>query len=123
MTLKIGLENGALMQKTNELVEERKELLKKITQMQSKEDSLNEQIEALKYRQGELLQIIEQLQSSNQVAYILDKEKLTELKNFTLEAIQARRWKSSDFVNGAYDAIGLFYRTLLSDRPIQKKLK
>ena len=111
------------MQKANELIDERKELVQRVSELQSKEELLNNEIKSLKQKQNELLETLDKFQSSNQAAYVLDREKLAELKEFTLEAIQARRWKSSEFVNGAYDAIGLFYRTLLSDRPIQKKIK
>lgn len=120
---KMGVEKVAFLQKANDLIDERKELMTKIAKYRSSDELLNNEINALKQKQIELLETIEKFQSSNQAAYVLDREKLAELKDFTLEAIQARRWKSPEFVNGAYDAIGLFYRTLLSDRPIQKKLK
>ncbi len=121
--VKMGLEKGALLHKSNELIDDRKELFVKLVDMQLKEELLNTEIKSLKLKQKELLETKEGLKSSNKTAYILDREKLVELKEFTLEAIQARRWKSSEFVNGAYDAVGLFYRTLLSDRLIQKKIK
>jgi len=102
-------------------VKERSQLVKKIDDFNTIEEGMLKEINELKEEQKKLLDSIEKFRKKEKNAYALDKEKLDELKEFTLEAIQARRWKSAEFVNGAYDAIGLFYRSLLADRPIKKR--
>jgi len=120
---KLGLEKGNLLQKTEDLELMQKQLAKRIAVLESKDKLAHEEIEALKRERQELMGKLARKSVPLDTPYVLDREKLTELKDFTLEAIQARRWKSTEFVNGAYDAIGLFYRTILSDRPIIKKIK
>jgi chromosome segregation ATPase len=113
----------ALLQKIASLEKETALLAKTAHNEELHLAQANQHIQTLTAEKKELMEKNTALQQNSQVPYTLDKEKLDELREFTLEAIQTRRWKNAEFINGAYDAIGLFYRTLLADRPIRKKLK
>ncbi|MFH1061706.1 MAG: hypothetical protein V1747_02310 [Candidatus Omnitrophota bacterium] len=95
------------------------ELTETISNEKNSEHFNEDKIAELCNDNRKLLEQIKTMQISQPVNYVLDMEKLAELKEFVLESIQTRRWKSTEFVNGAYDAVGLFYRTILQERPIK----
>ena len=84
------------------------------------ESTKQDEIIELSNQNKKLVQELKTIDADTPVNYVLDIEKLADLKEFVLESIQTRRWKSTEFVNGAYDAVGLFYRTILQERPINK---
>lgn len=100
-----------------------KKQIVKLTEMVSNEKNIEQlnqdKIIELSKENNKLSEQIKVMQISQPVNYILDMEKLAELREFVLESIQTRRWKSAEFVNGAYDAVGLFYRTILNDKPLK----
>lgn len=100
-----------------------KKQIVKLTEMVSNEKNIEQlnqdKIIELSKENNKLLEQIKVMQISQPVNYILDMEKLAELREFVLESIQTRRWKSTEFVNGAYDAVGLFYRTILNEKPLK----
>ncbi|MDD5746429.1 MAG: hypothetical protein PHO30_04105 [Candidatus Omnitrophica bacterium] len=106
-----------------ELIREHETCAQALEELEQQKHRSEERIAELVRQNRDLLDQLAKAGQPPVAAYVLDKEKLDDLKEFTLEAIQARRWKNPEFINGAYDAIGLFYRTLLADRPIKKKIK
>jgi len=121
---KIAAENTALREKLKDASSISLEYSNQQKVVSDLEQELNnklQQLSQMREREKELLLQISDVTQRQKAPYILDRKKLEELKDFTLEAIQARRWKNPEFVNGAYDAIGLFYRTILSDEPVKKQ--
>lgn len=121
---KIVTENAVLREKlkdTGAISLEHTNQQKVINELEQELNNKLQQLAEMKEREKDLLSKISEFTQRQKAPYILDRKKLEELKEFTLEAIQARRWKSPEFVNGAYDAIGLFYRTILSDEPVKKQ--
>ncbi len=117
----IGLESAR-----NELLVQSKKdkanILKLSESILAEKDSENinqDKITELSNENKKFAQELKIIKTNTTVNYVLDLEKLADLKDFVLESIQTRRWKSTEFVNGAYDAVGLFYRTILQERPIK----
>ncbi|MBU1044751.1 MAG: hypothetical protein KJ915_10190 [Candidatus Omnitrophica bacterium] len=127
----IGLEHlrkeiTALETEKAELIIQAKNDQEKIQQLKEtisiekgSENAIEVKITDLNNENKILSEKIKTMQITQPVNYVLDLEKLSELKDFVLESIQTRRWKSTEFVNGAYDAVGLFYRTVLQERLIK----
>ncbi|MBI4844859.1 MAG: DUF2934 domain-containing protein [Candidatus Omnitrophica bacterium] len=102
-----------LKKSKSDIVKENMLLKENVMVSSEKLCQMNEQI-------SQLTNQITALRQNPNSEYVLDKEKLAELKEFTLEAIQSRKWKSAEFVNGAYDAVGLLFRAILADQLIIK---
>ncbi|MBU1086681.1 MAG: hypothetical protein KKD05_04095 [Candidatus Omnitrophica bacterium] len=95
------------------------QLSETISAEKGSENTYEAKIIDLNNENKKLSEKIKTMQLTQPINYVLDLEKLADLKNFVLESIQTRRWKSTEFVNGAYDAVGLFYRAILQEVPIK----
>jgi hypothetical protein len=116
---KLEAQKGELIVQSKEDKAQILKLGESILNENASEQKNKDKIAELFAENKKLLELVKTTPISQPASYILDMEKLAELKEFVLESIQTRRWKSTEFVNGAYDAVGLFYRSILHERPVK----
>ncbi|RKY37496.1 MAG: hypothetical protein DRP78_00920 [Candidatus Omnitrophota bacterium] len=96
----------------------------KLLKMQKEKEELSLNLNKVQEEQNNLqskLFVLTEKQNKQVQSYVIDKKKLAEIKEFTLAAIESRRWKGRDFFNGAFEAVGLFYRNVVNENPIKQQ--
>ncbi|MBU0633796.1 MAG: hypothetical protein KKB82_03865 [Candidatus Omnitrophica bacterium] len=118
---KLQGEQRGLLQKIAVLEKERQELVSNNFGAKEMEIKYAKQLNELRAEKEVLLDNLQKLEKAEMTDWTLDVDKLNELKEFTLKSIEVRPGKNTHFVNGAFEAVGLLYRSILNDKPIKKE--
>ncbi|MFH1459623.1 MAG: DUF2934 domain-containing protein, partial [Candidatus Omnitrophota bacterium] len=113
-------ENQEIKQQIAELIKDQTQLLQKIAELETRQLDLNKKNLKKNQIDEKIKENKQMLKPDGFKAHVLDQDKLTQLKEFTLEAVRVSKGKNADFINGAYNAVNLFYHSILSDRPVKK---